>query len=161
MSVLANLRIRTKLFLLLALSVLAVLATIGLSASDAHQRMMADRIDKLRAVDSSAVGIARALEADVTAGRITHDQAIARMREVVHAALYDGGVGYLFILSSTGIYLAKGDSPKLEGTQTTSKDASGRSIVELQAKALRTSDEGVINWEYSKPGETTRQPKIG
>jgi methyl-accepting chemotaxis protein len=161
MSVLANLRIRTKLFLLLALSVLAVLATIGLSASNARQRMMADRIDKLRAVDSSAVGIARALQADVTAGKITHDQAIAQMRDVVHAARYDGGVGYLFILSSTGIYLAKGDSPKLEGTQTTSKDAAGRSIVELQADALRTGDEGVINWEYSKPGETARQPKIG
>src|SRR5271168_2985120 len=119
MSVLANLMIRTKLLLLLGLSVLAVLATIGLSASNAYQRMMTDRIDKLRAVDTSAIGIARALEADVTAGRISHDQAIARMREVVHAALYDGGIGYLFILTSKGIYLAKGDNPKLEGTQTT------------------------------------------
>jgi methyl-accepting chemotaxis protein len=161
MSVLANLRIRTKLFLLLALSVIAVLATIGLSASNARQRMMADRIDKLRAVDSSVVGIAGALEADVTAGKITHDQAIARMREVVHAALYDGGVGYLFILTTKGIYLAKGDNPKLEGTQTTSKDAAGRSIVELQAQALRTSEQAVLNWDYSKPGETARQPKIG
>ncbi len=47
MSVLVNLRIRTKLFLLLGLSLLAVLATIGLSASNAYQRMMDDRIDKL------------------------------------------------------------------------------------------------------------------
>ena len=37
----------------------------------------------------------------------------------------------------------------------------GRSIVELQAEALRDSDGGVISWEYSKPGETTRQAKIG
>ncbi len=161
MSVLANLKIRTKLCILLGLCLLAVLVTIGLSASNARQRMMYDRIDKLRAVDQSAVAIASALQADVTAGRITHDQAIARMREVVHAMRYDGGVGYLFILNTNGIYLAKGDAPKLEGTQTTSKDASGRSIVELQARVLRDSDGGVINWEYSKPGETTRQPKIG
>ncbi len=80
MSVLANLRIRTKLFLLLGLSLLAVLATIGLSASNAYQRMMDDRIDKLRAVDETTVAIARALEADATAGRITHDQAMARMQ---------------------------------------------------------------------------------
>jgi len=161
MPVLANFRIRTKLGILLGLSLLAVLATIGLSASNAYQRMMTDRIDKLRAVDENAVAIAGALEAEVTAGRLTHDQAMARMREVVHAMRYDGGVGYLFILNAKGIYLAKGDSPKLEGTQTTSKDASGRSIVELQAEALRHSDGGVINWEYAKPGETARQPKIG
>jgi len=161
MSVLANLRIRTKLFLLLGLALLAVLATIGLSASNAYQRMMDDRIDKLRAVDETAVAIAGALEADATAGRITRDQAIARMREVVHAMRYDGGVGYLFILNTNGVYLAKGDSPKLEGTQTTSKDAAGRSIVALQADALRNSDGGVINWEYLKPGGTVRQPKIG
>ena len=86
--------------------------------------MMDDRIDKLRAIDDTAVAIARALQADVAAGHITHDQAMARMREIVHAMRYDGGVGYLFILSANGIYLAKGDSPKLEGTQTTSKDAS-------------------------------------
>jgi hypothetical protein len=47
---LSNLRIRTKLLLLLGLSVLGVLATIGLSASATHDRMMLDRIDKLRAV---------------------------------------------------------------------------------------------------------------
>ncbi len=161
MSLLANLRIRTKLLILLGLSVLAVLATIALSTSNAYQRMMDDRIDKLRAIDESTVAIARALEAEVTAGRISRDEAIARMREVVHAMRYDNGVGYIFILTTNGIYLAKGDSPKLEGTQTTSKDASGRSIVELQAETLRNSDGGVINWEYSKPGETTRQPKIG
>ena len=161
MSVLANLTIRTKLFLLLGLALLAVLATIGFSASSADRRMMADRIDKLRAIDDSAIAIARALQAEVAAGHITHDQAIGRMRDIVHAMRYDDGIGYLFILDNNGIYVAKGDTPKLEGTHTTSKDASGRSIVDLQADALRSIDGGVINWEYSKPGETTRQPKVG
>ena len=161
MSVLAHLRIRTKLGIILGLCFLALLATIGLSATNTYHRMIDDRVDKLRAVDDSAVAIARALEADVVAGRITHDQAMARMREVIHAERYDNGVGYLFVLSANGIYLAKGDSPKLEGTQTTSKDASGRSIVALQQEALRDSDGGVIRWEYSKPGETVRQAKIG
>ena len=161
MSVLAHLRIRTKLGIILGLCFLALFATIGLSATNTYHRMIDDRVDRLRAVDDSAVAIAQALQADVVAGRLTREQAMARMREVIHAAHYDNGVGYLFVLSADGIYLAKGDSPKLEGTRTTSKDASGRSIVALVQDIPRDSDGGVIHWEYSKPGETVRQAKIG
>ena len=100
MPALAHLRIRTKLGIILGLCFLALSATIGLSATNTYHRMIDDRVDKLRAVDESAVAIAQALQGDVVAGRLTHDQAMARMREIIHAARYDNGVGYLFILST-------------------------------------------------------------
>jgi len=73
MNMLSHLKLRTKLTLLLGLSALAVVASIGASASLMHARMINDRIDKVRAVVLAATGFAQSLQAQVDAHQITHD----------------------------------------------------------------------------------------
>jgi len=58
MHILSRLRIRTKLALLLGLSTLALVAAIGVAASLMQQRMLTDRIDKLRGISEAALGLA-------------------------------------------------------------------------------------------------------
>jgi methyl-accepting chemotaxis protein len=62
-----HLRLRTKLALLLGLPALAVIASIASGAMAIHDRLIQDRVDKLRAVIQSTAGVAHSVEAQVTA----------------------------------------------------------------------------------------------
>jgi hypothetical protein len=65
MTLLSRLKLRTKLLLLLGLSALAVIASISLAASRLRDRMLDDRIDKLRAAAQMSIGLATSLEAQI------------------------------------------------------------------------------------------------
>ena len=157
----SRLAIRTKLALLLGLSALAVVVSIASGAAILRDRMTADRVDKLRAVVQSTMAIANGLEAQVVAKTLTRDQAIGRLREVVHLMRFDGGVGYLAISSSDGVGIINGVDPSREGKRaTTTVDDKGRSFSSLSADALRDSDEGTIAYSFPKPGQTQPQPKV-
>jgi methyl-accepting chemotaxis protein len=160
MNVFSNLSIRTKLLLLLTLSALGVVAMAGFSAIANYDRMIFDRVDKLRAVTQGVVAIAQSLEGEVAAGRLTHAAALEHIREAINPLRFDGGTGYVVAMDHAGVYLAKGDKPDAVGTVSNSKDENGRLTIELANEILRTKDEGTISYLYTKPGETVRQPKI-
>jgi hypothetical protein len=54
------------------------------SAPILRQRMTDDRIDKLRAVVETSIGLARSLENQVAAHQLTHDEALERFRTAAH-----------------------------------------------------------------------------
>jgi methyl-accepting chemotaxis protein len=93
MNLFSRLKLRTKLALLLGLSALAVVVSIGAAASLMHQRMFNDRIDKLRGITQAALGIAQSLEDQVAARQMTHDQALDQFRKAAHAIRFDAGLG--------------------------------------------------------------------
>jgi methyl-accepting chemotaxis protein len=157
---LRSFRIHTKLAFLLALAVLAVSASIGAGASLLYQRMVEDRIDKLSAILDTAISLAKGLEAEVAAHRMTHEQALEQMRNDVHQIRF--GVGdYLSLQTMAGIVLAHGSTPALEGKQSTARDADGNSVSDLTRAALGSSgDTGVIRYSFPRPGETVPKPKI-
>jgi len=81
MKLLSHLRLRTKLIVLTGLCSLAFVILVGVASSMMHQRMIDDRIDKLRAVVLEARSFASLLDQQVTAGHISRDQALATFRE--------------------------------------------------------------------------------
>src|SRR5271154_4134143 len=95
MNLLSRLKLRTKLALLLGLSILAVVVSIGAAASLMYQRMFDDRIDKLHSMSQAVAGVAQSLEDQVAAHQMTHDQAVEQFRKAVHAIHFDAGVGYV------------------------------------------------------------------
>ncbi len=95
MNILSHLRLRTKLTLLLGLSALALIASIGLAASQIHQRMLDDRISTLRATTEMALGLAAALEQEAAAGKLTRAEAVARLGAALHVMHFDTGIGYI------------------------------------------------------------------
>jgi methyl-accepting chemotaxis protein len=160
MQFLSRLRLRTKLALLMGLSALALVALVGVASSLMHQRMLDDRIDKLRAVVLEARGFAQFLEKKVIAQRITREEALAEFREQLHSVRYGGADDYFLAQTFDGMVVMHGGDAKREGKPTTAKDDHGRSSAELAREALRNTDGGVITYAVAKPGQTERQPKI-
>ncbi len=160
MNILSRLRLRTKLALLLGLSALGLVASIAAGASLMHQRMLDDRVDKLRAVVQSAMGFAQSLEKQVTVGRITREQALAQFRDDLHTMRFDTGTNYILVQTFDGVVVMHGGDPGREGKPTASKDANGRSSADLARDALRNADEGVISYLALKPGAAQPTPKL-
>jgi methyl-accepting chemotaxis protein len=161
MHVLSRLRLRTKLALLLGLAALTVIASLAVAASMIHQAMIDGRIDKLRATTHISEGLARVLENQVKAGRLSHDQAIEQYRDFAHATRFDDGEGYISIQTlDAGISIVHGANPALEGKPMRVTNAAGRSLTDIISEALAKVDEAVISYSFVRPGQTTPEPKI-
>jgi methyl-accepting chemotaxis protein len=150
-----------KLGLVLGVSALSLIVALGIAASFQHDRMIEQRISQLRAVAETAHGIAQSLQNEVAAGRLTHDAAIERFRETLHAMWYDNRHGYLMAFSMDGISIANAADPKQEGqNRLANKDSNGQSLVGNMIAVMRASSEGTYRYVYAKPGQTEPQPKI-
>ncbi len=160
MNILSRLRLRAKLALLLVLSTLALVASIGVAASIMHRRMINDRLDKLTAMVQSARGLAQSLEAEVQAHTLTRDAALERMRNDIHGIHFDHGTGYIGAMTEDGLFSMHGVSPELEGKPAPVDPVSGKSLITLANEALTASDDGVISYMFPKPGQERVQPKI-
>ncbi len=129
MNILSRLRLRAKLGLLLVLSAVAMIAIAALGAMTLHQRMLDDRAEKLRAIVSSTVAIASALEARTTAQEITRQQALDIFHQNIRAIRYDHGTGYIAVTDlHTGNVLMHGVNPALEGKPNPTDLATGKPI---------------------------------
>ena len=160
MNVLSRLKIRSKLALLMGLSALSLVVAMGLAATFLHEKMVEERIGKLRAVDEMAIGIATSLDSEVKAGHLTRDQAMERFRATLHSAWYDNHHDYVFALSMDGISLVNAAVPSQEGTSRLAmKDVKGTPIVGQFLDVLRNADEGTAVYWYPKPGTKDILPK--
>ena len=160
-SFLGNLKLGTKMALLLGLSAMAMVAIGAIGADTLHQRMRNDRLEKLQAVVSAGTTLAASLEAQVTAHEMTRQEALDQFHRDVRALRYDGGTGYLGALDAhTGATLMHGVNAKLENTPQSLDAASGKPIGSLIVEALGAADNGVATYMFPKPGQTTPQPKI-
>jgi methyl-accepting chemotaxis protein len=162
MRLLSRLRLHTKLMVLLGLSALALVVSIGAAASLMRARMFEDRVDKLRAVVQSTMSIAQSLEVKVAAKQLTRDQAVVLLRDEVHGMRFDSGSGYITALTQDGVTVIHGSIPALEGkpVPATVTDENGRPINDLMQDALRDKDEGVLAYRADRPGFSARQPKV-
>ncbi|HUN51115.1 MAG TPA: cache domain-containing protein, partial [Candidatus Sulfotelmatobacter sp.] len=161
MKLLSSCKITTKLTLLLGLSALALVALATLAASFQYQRMMDDRIEILRSVVDTAAGVANSLEAQVKAGKISHDEAVARFRDAVHGMWYRNRSGYIVAFGMNGVSIANAANPKQEGSdQSTVKDVNGKPLVGTMLQLLAHQDETTFSYYYPKPGQTEALPKL-
>jgi methyl-accepting chemotaxis protein len=160
MRLLNYLKLRTKLGLLIGLSVLTLVASIATTGVLLRQRIVEERVDKMHAIVDTAVGLAGALEQRVAAGQISREQAQSMMRDDIHAMRFDQGIGYVYVTTADNILVMHGASSALEGKPSPATNENGRLVIELIREALAHSDTGVISYTFPKPGQTVRQPKI-
>nr|WP_294563829.1 methyl-accepting chemotaxis protein [uncultured Rhodopila sp.] len=161
MSLFSRLKLRTKLTALVGLSAVAMVSIAVIAAATIHQRMIDDRIDKLRATIHATVAIATALDARVGAGEIARDVALDLLHRDIRAIRFDGGVGYVSIVDlATGNVLMHGANPALEGKPNPNDAETGRPISNFILDAVRSSDEGVARYMYPKPGQTEPLSKL-
>ena len=160
MRFLSRIKIATKLVMLLGLSAFALVASIAAAASFMQQRMFDDRVDKLRATVQSAISIARALEDRVAARAITREQALALLRDDIHAIRFDNGAGYVFAQTPDNVVVLHGSNPALEGKPSPVVNENGKPLSDLIRDALHDANDGTVTYRFPRPGQTEPQPKV-
>jgi methyl-accepting chemotaxis protein len=159
MNLINKIRIRTKLLLVLVLTGLSLAAAIGAATSILHQRMVEDRVAKLRAVVEMAHEQGQALDAQIKAGKLTRDEAMARFKEIGRGMWFDNHVAYVGIIDAEGRWFMNAAVPKIEGTPG-NRLPDGRYIGDSFVAAVKSSDEGLATYDYPKPGATEALPKM-
>ena len=148
---------------MLGLSVMALVISLGVAASLTRQRMMDDRVDKLRGVVQSTIAIAQALDKRIAANQLTREQALTLLRDDIHAIRFDAGSGYIYVVGRDNTILANGISPEREGTKmpaSTIDVRTGKPIVDSMREILANNNEGVIFYGFPRPGQTVPVPKV-
>jgi methyl-accepting chemotaxis protein len=115
MNLLSRLKIRTKLAGMVALAALTVCTIIAVSASLSETRMMNDRIVQMHIAVDLLVGMAQTLQDEVTAGKMTVDEAKAQFRQRGHKMSFNNGQGYPVVYSADTSIMLNGANPQLEG----------------------------------------------
>ncbi|PWC36066.1 cache domain-containing protein [Azospirillum sp. TSO35-2] len=153
MKMLENLTIRVKLIVLVVVSLVTALVVIAVSSSFAHQRMVDDRVDTIRAVVEMAVGMAKGLNAEVDSKAITREEALTRFRNAVHSMAYHDGADYLFAYDMKGIAVANPSNHKAVGTDRTQlQDKTGKYFVREIVDAMQSKDSAIVRYVWPKLG---------
>ena len=153
MKQLRNMRFSAKLLLLVGVFMLTLAALLATSAHLTRERMIGDRIGKLRALVETTHDLAKALEVDVAEGRITRPQAIDRFRMFVYAMRYNG-TDYLFAYDFDGTVLVLGNDPKVQGQNRFGlRDVRGKLLIQEMLATARVGGGTVDYWYPRKPGE--------
>jgi methyl-accepting chemotaxis protein len=164
MNFLGSLKLRTRLMLLMGLSALALIVSNGVGASVLRARMLADRIDKLHATVEMTITVAASLERQVADREITRDQAMAQLRNVMHAMRFDAGDGSISVQRmDDGVMLIHGSSPGREGKPSSVAAPDGKQVlvIDLVRAAMRDGDNsGTISYRFPKPGQPLPRPKV-
>jgi methyl-accepting chemotaxis protein len=160
MMLLSRLKLRSKLALLLGMAALAVVGSIGTGATMMYHRMFTDRIDKLRVAVDMTMSLAKGLESEVQAQKLTRDQALVQFRDQIHTLRYDGGRGYLVVQGDDDVVFAHALNASLEGVKSTVRTVSGQTNGDQIRDALRNADQAVIAYPYRKPNETAPKMKF-
>jgi methyl-accepting chemotaxis protein len=158
-TVINKIRIRTKLLLVLVLTGLSLAAAIGAATSILHQRMLADRIAKLRGIVEMAHEQAQAFDGQVKAGKLTREEAMARFKDIGRGMWFDDHTAYVGIVDYDGLWFMNAGVPKIEGTLG-SKMPDGRYVSENLKNAVKSGDQGLAVYDYPKPGATELLPKM-
>jgi methyl-accepting chemotaxis protein len=159
-AMLSRLKLRTKLFLLLCLFAVGLVLGLGTNAMTLRNRMLADRVGKLQATVDMASSFAASLERQVAERRITRDQEVQALRDVIHGMRFDNGDGYVTLQTSGGMLLVHGADPSREDKISTAKDATGRPIWDLVQGALKGHDSGTISYLFPRPGQAVPLLKL-
>jgi methyl-accepting chemotaxis protein len=142
MNLLSRLKIRTKLASMVILAALAVCAIVALAASLSQNRMREDRITQLRTAVDMLYGLAQTLQDEVTAGRMTPDEAKAQFRQRGRKMTFANGQAYPVTYNQDTSLLLNGANPQLEGKITNAIDSNGVVIADAQMKAAHSAPEG-------------------
>src|SRR5664279_1294401 len=95
MPTLARFKLRTKLASLTGLSMLGLIVFGMMTVTIMRGRMIDDRVDKLRAVALTVVGLAQQSEDRVAAGQLSRDQAVSQLRDQLHRIRFGSNTDYV------------------------------------------------------------------
>ena len=159
MNLLARLRIKAKLALLLAVSAASLAIAAAIGASFVHTKMVTDREMQTQRLVEVALGVVKQWHAREETGALTREQAQAGAIEALRPLRY-GADDYFFIQSYDGVTLLNGPKPELEGKpRLYATDPDGVPNVRLQIEAAQAGG-GFVYYRFPRPGSQEPVQKV-
>jgi len=155
-----NVRITHRMMLIVAASLVGMVAVAVFGLANLRDSLMTDRRDRLAHLVETAHGVVAHFAERAQAGELSEEQAQQRALETLRALRYDGSE-YFFVLDTQNVMLMHPVSDSLEGhDQTGLADADGtRFIAEMVSEARRTGT-GEAAYRWPRPGSDEPQPKL-
>jgi methyl-accepting chemotaxis protein len=156
---LKSLPISTKLWSLLGLSVVSLMIAGGIGLYFGHAQMVEDRVSKLTGISETVASYAAALEEQVGDGTLSRDEALERLRGVVHHLWYGEG-DYLFVVQLDGTMLVHAAKPALEGQNLWDlQDPAGKYLFRELTAAAQAGG-GSVYYMWPRAGSDAPEQKL-
>jgi methyl-accepting chemotaxis protein len=152
--------IRTKLFAIVAVSALILAAAGAVALNFIHAQLIDDRTTMVKALNDAAVAQAAQLQRQVEAGALTRDQAVAALRETLHAARFgEGAKDYTFAYFMDGVSIANAGNTAIEGKNLMGMTApNGQHVIQDFLEGVKAHGEGVLIYLWPRPGQPQSEP---
>ncbi|UOM36478.1 methyl-accepting chemotaxis protein [Acuticoccus sp. I52.16.1] len=155
-----RLSIAAKLWLLTAISVLALAGLALAIIPQAHRYAVELEANKARAVAEVARNLGVQLAAEAEAGRMTEDAAKEQFRNAIRAMWYDNDKEYLFVFDMDGRTIVHPAKPELDGKNLWDlTDPHGNKVVQRLAAAARDGG-GRADYWWEPAGSDTPEYKL-
>ncbi len=156
----SGVKLTTRMWVIIVLSLIALVAVSIDGARTLREALMADRQAKTRNLVESAMSLVGHYAAEAKAGRITEDQAKAMALGALAALRYDGQE-YFFVSDASPKLLMHPFAPDMIGRdQSAYADPTGKKLFMEFARVATTKGAGFVDYMWPKPGAAEPQPKI-
>ena len=149
-----NLRISTRLSLLVALALTIFAGALVYTLYHSQDAMVTERKSKLAAMDENMLTLFKHYQELEAAGTLTREEAQTRAKDAVRALRYEDN-GYFWINDMNAVIVMHPIKPALDGTdQTAMADPTGKHIFTEFVKAVKASPTGqaFVDYYWPKPG---------
>ncbi|MCJ7995968.1 methyl-accepting chemotaxis protein [Rhizobium cremeum] len=147
-----NFGISIRLYLLVALALGVLVATLTFSLFRSYETLAAERRAGLASIDQTALAVFAKYHKMEEAGTLSRDEAQAKAKEVIGAMRY-GKDGYLWINDTDARMVLHPIKPELNGKDLSSmQDPNGKRIFVEFARIVKEKGEGYVDYYWPKPG---------
>ena len=147
-----NLSISVRLYLLVALALCVLVATLTFSLFYSYNSLADERRAGLASIDQTALAVFAKYHKLEQDGALTRDEAQAKSLEVIGAMRY-GKDGYLWVNDVNAKMVMHPIKPELNGQDLSDlKDPTGKRIFAEFARVVKESGEGFVDYQWPKPG---------
>ncbi|MBT9373111.1 methyl-accepting chemotaxis protein [Rhizobium sp. CSW-27] len=146
-------RLSTRLYMLVALAVVILVAAMALSLSQSFDALEKERKASLAAMNANALSLIKTYHDRELAGTMTREEAQAQARQLIGAMRYDNGSGYFWINDMHPRMVMHPIKPEMNGNDLTqTKDPNGKFLFVEFVNAVKASGQGFVDYDWPKPG---------
>lgn len=157
---LSRLTIRMRVLVIVAISVLGIIAMTLVAAWGVKGAVMDERRDATRQVVEEASGIVAAYGERATSGDMSEQEAQREAAEILRGLRYSGQE-YFWINDLQPTMIMHPFKPELEGTDLSGiTDPDGVAIFTEFADIAKSEGAGFVEYQWPKPGVEEPQPKV-
>jgi methyl-accepting chemotaxis protein len=155
---LQNLRITSKLVILVAVTMIGFCAAGMLAAYMVKREMLAARTEQLKSIVEIGTNVAAGLQKDIATGKLTKEAATAELVRRIEPMTYDNG-NYLFIYTMDGVVV---HLPGFKaGADRLNTIVNGIAVTREFRDGVAAKGSAILTYEFAKPNAQVLSRKMG